>query len=143
MATLCSMKLIARLLEAYLTLTTRLSTSANVTGSIQPAKHRYDLVCKRGKEGRDKPEEYIRSRIAEYGFDLWKESVAKNHTDKHCRCEDSRMRPWNSFKMTAMPSFGAIGVPDQEIWSIVAFLKKLPTVSEEDFKTWSASETQH
>jgi hypothetical protein len=45
--------------------------------------------------------------------------------------------------MTAMPSFGAIGVPDQEIWSIVAFLKKLPTVSEEDFKTWSASESQH
>jgi len=29
-------------------------------------------------------------------------------------------------------------VPDQEIWSIVAFLKKIPTVSEEDFKTWSA-----
>src|SRR5579859_218360 len=44
----------------------------------------------------------------------------------------------SGFKMTAMPSFGAIGVPDQEIWSIVAFLKKLPTVSEEDFKTWSA-----
>ena len=44
----------------------------------------------------------------------------------------------NGIKMTAMPSFGAIGVPDQEIWSIVAFLKKLPTVSEEDFKTWSA-----
>jgi len=44
----------------------------------------------------------------------------------------------NGIKMTGMPSFGAIGVPDQEIWSIVAFLKKLPTVSEEDFKTWSA-----
>jgi mono/diheme cytochrome c family protein len=45
----------------------------------------------------------------------------------------------NGIKMTAMPSFGAIGVPDQEIWSIVAFLKKLPTVSEEDFKMWSAT----
>jgi hypothetical protein len=44
----------------------------------------------------------------------------------------------NGIKMTAMPSFGAIGVPDQEIWSLVAFLKKLPTVSEEDFKAWSA-----
>jgi hypothetical protein len=44
----------------------------------------------------------------------------------------------NGIKMTAMPSFGATGVPDQEIWSMVAFLKKLPTVSEEDFKTWSA-----
>lgn len=45
----------------------------------------------------------------------------------------------NGIKMTGMPSFGAIGVPDQEIWSIVAFLKKLPTVSEADFKAWSTA----
>ncbi len=45
----------------------------------------------------------------------------------------------NGIKMTGMPSFGAIGVPDQEIWSIVAFLKKLPTVSEADYKAWSTS----
>jgi mono/diheme cytochrome c family protein len=45
----------------------------------------------------------------------------------------------NGIRMTGMPSFGAIGVPDQEIWSIVAFLKKLPTVSEGDFKAWSTS----
>ncbi|HEX3349878.1 MAG TPA: cytochrome c [Acetobacteraceae bacterium] len=44
----------------------------------------------------------------------------------------------NGIKMTAMPSFGSIGVPDREIWSIVAFVKRLPTVSEGDFKTWSA-----
>ncbi len=43
----------------------------------------------------------------------------------------------NGIKMTGMPGFGAIGVPDQELWSIVAFLKKLPSVSEADFKTWS------
>jgi hypothetical protein len=43
----------------------------------------------------------------------------------------------NGIKMSAMPSFGAIGVPDQEIWTIAAFLKKLPAVSEEDFKAWS------
>jgi hypothetical protein len=41
--------------------------------------------------------------------------------------------------MTGMPSFGPIGVPDQEIWSIAAFLKKLPTVSDQDYKTWTAS----
>jgi hypothetical protein len=34
--------------------------------------------------------------------------------------------------MTGMPSFGKIEVPDAEIWSMVAFLKKLPMVSEED-----------
>ena len=47
----------------------------------------------------------------------------------------------NGIKMTGMPSFGAIGVPDPEIWSIVAFLKKLPTVTEADFKAWSAAGT--
>jgi hypothetical protein len=40
--------------------------------------------------------------------------------------------------MTGMPSFGAIGVPDEEVWSMVAFIKKLPDVSEADYKTWSA-----
>jgi mono/diheme cytochrome c family protein len=44
----------------------------------------------------------------------------------------------NGIKMTGMPSFGAIGVPDQELWSMVAFLKKLPGVSPEDYKAWSA-----
>lgn len=43
----------------------------------------------------------------------------------------------NGINMTGMPSFGATGVPDPEIWSIVAFLKKLPDVKEEDFKTWT------
>jgi len=45
----------------------------------------------------------------------------------------------NGIRMTGMPGFAAIGVPDPEIWSIVAFLKKLPTVSDTDFKAWSAS----
>ena len=44
----------------------------------------------------------------------------------------------NGINMTGMPSFGATGVPDQEIWSIVAFVKKLPSVSDADFKAWSA-----
>ena len=45
----------------------------------------------------------------------------------------------NGIKMTGMPSFAAAGVADPEIWSIVAFLKKLPTVSDADFKAWSAA----
>ena len=44
----------------------------------------------------------------------------------------------NGINMTGMPSFGAIEVPDQELWTIVAFVKKLPTVSEGDFKAWTA-----
>ena len=45
----------------------------------------------------------------------------------------------NGINMTGMPSFGEIGVADQEIWSIAAFLKKLPGVSDQDYKTWTAS----
>jgi len=43
----------------------------------------------------------------------------------------------NGIKMTGMPGFGAIGVADAELWSVVAFLEKLPSVSEADFKAWS------
>ena len=45
----------------------------------------------------------------------------------------------NGIGMTGMPSFGPLGVPDQEIWSIAAFLKKLPGVSEQDYKAWTAA----
>jgi len=44
----------------------------------------------------------------------------------------------NGINMTGMPSFGKIEVPDREIWTIVAFIKKLPTVKDEDYKAWTA-----
>ena len=44
----------------------------------------------------------------------------------------------NGINMTGMPSFGAIDVPDQEIWTIVAFVKKLPSVSDDEFKAWTS-----
>ena len=47
----------------------------------------------------------------------------------------------NGINMTGMPSFGSIGVPDAELWSIVAFLKQLPKVSPEDFQAWSSAPT--
>src|SRR6516165_1194200 len=43
----------------------------------------------------------------------------------------------NGIHMTGMPSFGLTEVPDQEIWTIVAFVKKLPSVTDADFKAWS------
>ena len=43
----------------------------------------------------------------------------------------------NGINMTGMPSFEKAGVPDKEIWTIVAFLKKLPNVSEADYKAWT------
>ena len=44
----------------------------------------------------------------------------------------------NGINMTGMPSFEKAGMPDREIWTIVAFLKKLPNVSEADYKAWTA-----
>ena len=44
----------------------------------------------------------------------------------------------NGINMTGMPSFALAGAKDDELWQIVAFLKKLPTVSESDYKNWNA-----
>lgn len=45
----------------------------------------------------------------------------------------------NGINMTGMPGFALAGATDDEIWSIVAFLKKLPVVSEADYKAWTAA----
>ncbi len=45
----------------------------------------------------------------------------------------------NGINMTGMPSFGRVGADDKEIWSIAAFVKKLPSVSEGDYKSWTAA----
>ena len=47
----------------------------------------------------------------------------------------------NGIKMTGMPSFGGSGVKDDEIWKIVAFVKKWPSVTPEDYKAWTESTT--
>ena len=44
----------------------------------------------------------------------------------------------NGINMTGMPSFKLAGAKDEDIWLIVAFLKKLPSVAEADYKTWTA-----
>jgi hypothetical protein len=46
----------------------------------------------------------------------------------------------HGIRMTGMPSFGKAGVPDTEVWQVVAFLKKLPNVSEADYKSWTAGQ---
>ena len=43
----------------------------------------------------------------------------------------------NGINMTGMPSFELAGAKDEEIWAIAAFLKKLPTVSDADYKAWT------
>jgi mono/diheme cytochrome c family protein len=42
----------------------------------------------------------------------------------------------NGVNMTGMPSFAA--QPDQELWSIVAYLKRDPPVTEEEYKAWTS-----
>jgi hypothetical protein len=44
----------------------------------------------------------------------------------------------NGINMTGMPSFALAGAKDDEIWSAVAFLKKLPSIKEADYKVWTA-----
>jgi len=48
----------------------------------------------------------------------------------------------NGINMTGMPSFALAGAKDDELWQIVGFLKRLPNVSEGDFKTWTAGVTK-
>jgi mono/diheme cytochrome c family protein len=44
----------------------------------------------------------------------------------------------NGINMTGMPGFNLVEAGDQEIWTITAFVKKLPGVSEADYQTWTA-----
>ena len=44
----------------------------------------------------------------------------------------------NGINMTGMPSFALAGAKDDEIWSVVAFLKKLPNVKDAEYKAWTA-----
>jgi mono/diheme cytochrome c family protein len=43
----------------------------------------------------------------------------------------------NGINMTGMPGFSLIKADDQKLWTIVAFIKSLPTISPEDYKAWS------
>jgi mono/diheme cytochrome c family protein len=43
----------------------------------------------------------------------------------------------NGIKMTGMPSFGASGASDDEIWKIAAFVKRIPMVTPEEYKAWT------
>ena len=45
----------------------------------------------------------------------------------------------NGINMTGMPSFQKAGVNDKDIWSIVAFVKKIGSVKPEDYKAWTAA----
>lgn len=45
----------------------------------------------------------------------------------------------NGINMTGMPSFARAEVGDDEIWKIAAFVKKLPDVKPEDYKSWIAA----
>jgi mono/diheme cytochrome c family protein len=44
----------------------------------------------------------------------------------------------NGIRMTGMPSLGRAGASDEEVAQIAAFVKKLPGVSDADYKSWTA-----
>jgi len=45
----------------------------------------------------------------------------------------------HGINMTGMPSFEQAGATDDQIWAVAAFVKKLPNVSEADYKAWTAA----
>ncbi len=49
----------------------------------------------------------------------------------------------NGINMTGMPSFAQAGMKEPEIWSIVAFVKALPSVKDADYKAWTAPAAEH
>jgi Cytochrome C oxidase, cbb3-type, subunit III len=45
----------------------------------------------------------------------------------------------SGIKFTGMPSFALAGASDDQIWTIVAFIRNLPKMSEGDYKEWTAT----
>ena len=45
----------------------------------------------------------------------------------------------SGIKFTGMPSFALAGAPDDQIWTIVAFIRNLPSMSDADYQEWTAS----
>jgi mono/diheme cytochrome c family protein len=47
----------------------------------------------------------------------------------------------NGINMTGMPGFNLVEATDQEIWTIAAFVKQRPHVSDADYAAWTAAVT--
>jgi mono/diheme cytochrome c family protein len=45
----------------------------------------------------------------------------------------------NGIRMTGMPSFGKVGLADDQLWRLAAFVKAFPKVSEADYRTWTTA----
>ena len=41
-----------------------------------------------------------------------------------------------------MPSFAKAGMSDNQVWQIAAFVKKLPGMSEADYRAWTTAPAQ-
>jgi mono/diheme cytochrome c family protein len=44
----------------------------------------------------------------------------------------------NGIRMTAMPSFAKVGLSNDQMWRIVAYIKKFPKISPAEYKAWTA-----
>ncbi len=45
----------------------------------------------------------------------------------------------NGIRMTGMPSFGKVGLTDDQVWHLAAFVKAIPKVSDADYRTWTTA----
>ncbi|HMN73057.1 MAG TPA: cytochrome c [Rhodoblastus sp.] len=79
------------------------------------------------------------------GVKWQKFSEGMNPAPPDLKEEAARLEPadvfWiakNGIRMTGMPGFGAAASEDQ-LWSLAAFVKKLPDISDADYASWTAA----
>ena len=82
------------------------------------------------------------------GVKWQKFSEGMNPAPPDLKEEGARLSPAQIFwvvghgiRMTGMPAFGEAASADQ-LWSLVAFVKKLPAVSDADYTAWTAGAKQ-
>jgi mono/diheme cytochrome c family protein len=49
----------------------------------------------------------------------------------------------NGIRMTGMPSFSKVGLADDQLWQLTAFVKAIPKVSDADYRSWTTTAPMH
>lgn len=96
---------------------------------IEEGFHHYSEMCEfcHGAPGKE-PIEFAKG--------LNPKAPDLGHSAKEMKTEELFWVTKHGIKMTGMPAWG-ITHSDEELWSIVAFLNKLPELSAEDYETFS------
>jgi len=103
--------------------------------SIEEGSEEYDEMCAMCHGGPGLPESVLYKGLYPSPPKLYKDH--DDWTD-----EELFWIIKNGIKMTGMPAYGPTH-SDEEIWTIVAFVKKLPELSEYEYKTLTQKNSDH